>query len=59
MGHGHKSAKMWICGRDSTEEGCGKPESEKGLYSRSFSDVGDAETNAARPLMVIDVEPLI
>ena len=33
-----------------------KPESERGLYSRSFGDVRDAETNAARPLIVIKVE---
>ena len=36
-----------------------KPESERGLYSRSFRDVRDAETNAARPLMVIEVELVI
>ena len=35
-----------------------KPESEKGLYSRSFRDERDAETSASRPLMVIEVEPV-
>ena len=33
-----------------------KPESERGLYSRSFRDVRDADTNAARPLIVIEEE---
>ena len=38
------------------EEECVKPKSERGLYSRSFRDVRDTETNAARPLMVIEME---
>ena len=33
-----------------------KPESERGLYSRSLREVHDAETNAARPLIVMEVE---
>ena len=28
----------------------------RGVYFRSFRDVRDAETNAARPSMVIEVE---
>ena len=36
-----------------------KPKSERGLYSKSFSNVRDAETNAARPLMVIEVELMV
>ena len=38
------------------DKGCVKSESERGLYSKSFKDVGDAETKAARSLMVIEVK---
>ena len=37
------------------EEGCVKPESKRGLYSKSFRDVREG-TNTARPLIVIAAE---